>query len=68
MKPYKEKKKQQIRNRMVYNDWGLYSFVQMLVYKYRGYEDLMSHHSTGINTFSYVLKGSKIDGKPTGRS
>jgi putative transposase len=29
----KERKKRQIRNRMVYNDWGLYSFVQMLVYK-----------------------------------
>src|SRR5262249_32966890 len=25
--------KRQIRNRMVYNDWGLYSFVQMLSYK-----------------------------------
>jgi putative transposase len=29
----KERRKRQIRNRMVYNDWGLYSFVQMLVYK-----------------------------------
>src|SRR5712692_5167731 len=29
----KERKKRQIRNRMVYNDWGLYSFVQMLAYK-----------------------------------
>jgi putative transposase len=29
----KESKKRQIRNRMVYNDWGLYSFVQMLTYK-----------------------------------
>jgi putative transposase len=28
-----EKRKRQIRNRMVYNDWGLYSFVQMLAYK-----------------------------------
>src|SRR5690242_14052153 len=27
----KEKRKRQIRNRLVYNDWGLYSFVQMLV-------------------------------------
>jgi hypothetical protein len=26
-------RKRQIRNRMVYNDWGLYSFVQMLTYK-----------------------------------
>ncbi len=29
----KERKKRQVRNRMVYNDWGLYSFVQMLEYK-----------------------------------
>ena len=29
----KEKRKRQIRNRLVYNDWGLYSFVRMLVYK-----------------------------------
>ena len=29
----KEKRKQRIRNRMVYNDWGLYRFVQMLEYK-----------------------------------
>jgi len=29
----KEKRKRQIRNRLVYNDWGLYGFVQMLEYK-----------------------------------
>jgi len=29
----KERRKRQFRNRMVYNDWGLYSFVQMLAYK-----------------------------------
>jgi putative transposase len=29
----KEKRKRQIRNRLVYNDWGLYGFVQMLTYK-----------------------------------
>jgi len=29
----KERKKRRIRNRMVYNDWGLYGFVQMLAYK-----------------------------------
>jgi putative transposase len=29
----KERRKRQIRNRLVYNDWGLYSFVQMLEYK-----------------------------------
>ncbi len=29
----KDRRKRQIRNRMVYNDWGLYSFVQMLTYK-----------------------------------
>jgi putative transposase len=29
----KEKRKRQIRNRMVYNDWGLSRFVQMLAYK-----------------------------------
>jgi len=29
----KERRKRQIRNRLVYNDWGLYSFVQMLAYK-----------------------------------
>ncbi len=29
----KERRKRQIRNRMAYNDWGLYSFVQMLTYK-----------------------------------
>jgi putative transposase len=30
---HKERRKRQIRNRMVYNDWGLYGFVQMLAYK-----------------------------------
>jgi len=29
----KEHTKRRIRNRMVYNDWGLYGFVQMLTYK-----------------------------------
>jgi putative transposase len=29
----KERTKRRIRNRMVYNDWGLYCFVQMLQYK-----------------------------------
>ena len=29
----KERRKRQIRNRLVYNDWGLYSFVQMVAYK-----------------------------------
>jgi putative transposase len=29
----KERNKRRIRNRMVYNDWGLYRFVQMLEYK-----------------------------------
>ena len=29
----KGRRKRQIRNRLVYNDWGLYSFVQMLAYK-----------------------------------
>jgi putative transposase len=29
----KERRKRQIRNRLVYNDWGLYSFVQLLEYK-----------------------------------
>lgn len=29
----KERRKRQIRNRLVYNDWGLYNFVQMLAYK-----------------------------------
>ena len=29
----KERRKRQIRNRLVYNDWGLYGFVQMLRYK-----------------------------------
>jgi putative transposase len=29
----KERRKRQIRNRMVYNDWGLSNFVQMLAYK-----------------------------------
>jgi len=28
-----EKRKRKIRNRLVYNDWGLYGFVQMLAYK-----------------------------------
>jgi putative transposase len=28
-----ERNKRRIRNRMVYNDWGLYGFVQMLQYK-----------------------------------
>jgi len=30
---FKERRKRHMRNRMVYNDWGLYSFVQMLTYK-----------------------------------
>ena len=29
----KERRKRHIRNRLVYNDWGLYRFVQMLTYK-----------------------------------
>jgi putative transposase len=29
----KERRKRQIRNRLIYNDWGLYSFVQMVAYK-----------------------------------
>ncbi len=29
----KERRKRQIRNRLVYNDWGLYGLVQMLEYK-----------------------------------
>ncbi len=29
----KERNKRRIRNHMVYNDWGLYGFVQMLTYK-----------------------------------
>jgi transposase len=29
----KERRKRQIRNRLVYNDWGLYGFVQILAYK-----------------------------------
>ncbi len=29
----KERRKRQIRNRLVYNDWGLYGFRQMLEYK-----------------------------------
>ncbi len=29
----KDRRKRHIRNRMVYNDWGLYGFVQMLAYK-----------------------------------
>ena len=29
----KERRKRQVRNRLVYNDWGLYGFVQMLEYK-----------------------------------
>ena len=29
----KERRKRRIRNRLVYNDWGLYGFVQMLEYK-----------------------------------
>ncbi|HET9920827.1 MAG TPA: transposase, partial [Ktedonobacteraceae bacterium] len=29
----KERRKRQIRNRLVYNDWGLSRFVQMLAYK-----------------------------------
>ncbi len=29
----RERRKRHIRNRLVYNDWGLYRFVQMLVYK-----------------------------------
>ena len=29
----KERRKRQIRNRLVYNDWGLSAFVQMLAYK-----------------------------------
>ncbi len=33
----KQRRKRQIRNRMVYNDWGIYSFVQMLAYKCERY-------------------------------
>jgi transposase len=36
----KERREQQRRNRMVYNDWGLYGFVQMLAYKCLRFENL----------------------------
>jgi putative transposase len=29
----KERRKRKIRNRLIYNDWGMYFFVQMLTYK-----------------------------------
>jgi transposase len=45
---------------MVYNDWGLYGFVQMLTYKcLRFGKELPVPRHTIINTFSYVLKGRK---------
>ena len=33
MNPPKGRTRQHIRDRLVYNDWDLYSFVQMLTYK-----------------------------------
>jgi transposase len=56
----KEKRKRQIRNRMVYNDWGLYGFVQMLTYKCLrfGKELHIMHVCAEIKMFEYILKGS----------
>ncbi len=54
----KERKKRQVRNRLVYNDWGLYSFVQMRHSKptltQKGHTTL--HHSTKYShsAFSFV--------------
>ena len=45
----KERNKRRICNRMVYNDWGLYGFVQMLTYKclYTGKElHIIDEHDT----------------------
>ena len=59
----KEKRKRQVRNRMVYNDWGLYDFVQMLAYKclHVGKElysiAVCCVKSAAIKTLRGVLKG-----------
>src|SRR5260221_4905030 len=50
----KGRTRQHIRDRLVYNVWGLYSFVQMLTYKCLRFEKALSNQH-----ISYILKGSK---------
>jgi putative transposase len=40
----KEKRKRQIRNRIVYNDWGLYGFVQMLTIRVSALWERITYH------------------------
>jgi putative transposase len=64
----KERRKRQIRNRMVYNDWGLCGFVQMWVRRYRCENCglvMDRDENSAVNiyerflTFNYVLKGRR---------
>ncbi len=65
--PPKEKTMRRIRNRMVYNDWGLYRFVQMLTYKclrfgkelhiINAHDTTRRCHVCRNQTFEHVLKG-----------
>ncbi len=52
----KERHKRQIRNRMVYNDWGLYSFVQMLTYSaIRSLQTVAIRETSGKEIFDNYL-------------
>ena len=40
----KERRKRRLRNRMVYNDWGLYGFVQMLTIRVSALWERTAYH------------------------
>jgi putative transposase len=57
----KERRKRQLRNRMVYNDWGLYSFVQMLEYKcLRFGKELYIINERDTTKMCHVCKHKKV--------
>ncbi len=52
----KERRKRQFRNRLVYNDWGLYSFVQMLTYSaIRSLQTVAIRETSGKEIFDNYL-------------
>jgi len=56
----KERRKRHIRNRMIYNDWGLYGFVQMLAYKcLRFGKDLFVIDERDTTRMCHVCKGKQ---------
>jgi hypothetical protein len=57
----KGRTRQHIRDRLVYNDWDLYSFVQMLTIRVSAlWESTLYNRRTGINTFHMFRKAAKV--------